>query len=81
MLVEADFGTVNDGIIFAAGPGSNTTNREQCFPVRIVDDFLNEQQESFTLLLRRVENMGEEQLRTIIQPDRTEIFIVDDDGM
>ena len=56
------------------------SSRQECFNVRSHDDELNERRESFSLTLK-LDDTRQLQSGVLVQPNRTEIFIEDDDGM
>lgn len=58
----------------------NSSIRRDCFSVMVTDDDLNEEVESFSLVLE-LDDTVMDQSGIMIEPNRTEIFIIDDDGM
>ena len=67
-------------LVFPSSPGSPTAGpRRECFDVTITDDDTLENTESFSLLLQ--EDVFRPQTGAIISPNRTEIFILDEDGI
>ena len=68
-----------DGIFsFSSGlPGE--TPRRQCFNIRITDDELYENVESFTLILF-LDTFDGIQSGILVEPNVTEIFVLSDDG-
>ena len=66
-------------LVFPNSPGSPTAGpRRECFNVAITDDDLLEDIESFSLLLQ--EDMFISQTGATINPNLTEVFILDEDG-
>ena len=66
-------------LVFPSSPGSPTAGpRRECFDVTITDDDSIEITESFSLLLQE-DRYG--QTGAIIHPNRTDIIILDDDGI
>ena len=64
-------------LVFPRSPGSPTAGpRRECFDVTITDDNTPENTESFSLLLR--EDIFGPQTGAIIEPNRLDVFIVDD---
>ena len=55
------------------------TSRQECFNIRLQDDRFNERRETFRLTLQLDDTRGR-QSRVLVQPNKTEIFIEDDDG-
>ena len=67
-------------LLFPSSPGSPTAGpRRECFDVTITDDNLFENTESFSLLLQ--EDIFAQQTGATINPNQTEILILDDDGI
>ena len=67
-------------LVIPSSPGSPTAGpHRECFNVTITDDDLLENTESFSLLLQ--EDTLTSQTGTIISPNLTEIFILDDNGI
>ena len=67
-------------LVFPSSPGSPTAGpRRECFDVTITDDDSIENTESFSLLL--LEDFFSSQTGVIIHLDRTDIIILDDDGI
>ena len=65
---------------FLSSPGSPTAGpRRKCFNVTITGNDLVENTESFSLLLQ--EDIFGQQTGATINPNRTEIFILDEDGI
>ena len=66
-------------VVFPSSPRSPTAGpRRECFDVAITDDDILENTESFSLLLQ--EDKFGQQTGATINPNQTEIFILDDDG-
>ena len=66
-------------LVFPSSKGSPTAGpRRECFDVTITDDNLPEKTESFSLLLQ--EDTFASQTGAIINPNKTNIFILDNDG-
>ena len=65
-------------LVIPSSPGSPTAGpRRECFNVTITDDNLFENTESFSLLLQ--EDIFGQQTGATINPNRTDIFILDDE--
>lgn len=73
-------GTFTQGmVVFTAGPGFPIgQNRVVCFDFIIMDDAVREDDESFDVVLALDQNIP--QPGVIINPNTTEINILDDDG-
>ena len=85
MFIEAgrDFTQLTEhlsiSLVFPSSPGSPTAGpRRECFNVAITDDDLLENTESFSLLLQ--EDIFGQQTGATINPNLTEVFILDEDG-
>lgn len=73
---EVDVTVANGSMEFPAGFGSPNSERRHCISFNINDDELHEATESFTLRLEL-----QEQSRVTLQPNFTQISILNDDGM
>ena len=76
---DDDFAVDSDFIEFLASEANiDAVQRRSCFNVFITDDSISENMESFSLFLELDTSFV--QSRIIVQPNVTEISIIDDDG-
>lgn len=72
---KIDFEHVRRTLQFSAGPGSPTLVRRECFTIRVIDDDIHEEVESFAIRLT-----AQESGVSFVPDDTAEVFILDNDG-
>ena len=77
-LDEHDFAPIVDVNRFPASTGSSTP-RKFCFDIAITTDKIYEDDETFTVFLRQ-NPLNQLNLGLLVQPNSTEITIMDKDG-
>ncbi len=75
IIDREDFLLMENSTVFLAGPGSPDIERRNCFRVDIIDDTHHEGVETFTLTSDHME-----QSRVHLQPNVTEVIILNSDG-